>query len=151
MRLQNGIAPSNGRVEVCQNRIWGSVCTDQWDHTDASVVCRQLGHDSNGTFEVLLFSINSERLDVIFSLSDGIATDIFGPGDEDIVFLSEVQCTGLEANLILCPHTGVGQHMCTQENSAGVICEKRSKDKLQLHTMLLEKISTSVLECTDTY
>jgi len=119
---------------VCQNGIWSSVCTDQWDDTDASVVCRQLGHDPNGTFEVLLFS---NSLHLFFSLSDGIATDIFGPGDEGIVFLSEVQCTGLEANLILCPHTGLGQHMCTQEDSAGVICEKRSKDKLLLHTMLL--------------
>ena len=49
IRLQNGTQPSNGRVEVCQNGIWGSVCNDMWDDTDASVVCRQLGHDPQGT------------------------------------------------------------------------------------------------------
>ena len=48
VRLQNGTQPSNGRVEVCQNGIWGSVCNDMWDDRDASVVCRQLGYDAQG-------------------------------------------------------------------------------------------------------
>ena len=49
VRLQDGTQPSNGRVEVCQNGIWGSVCSDKWDDRDASVVCRQLGYDAQGT------------------------------------------------------------------------------------------------------
>ena len=49
IRLQDGTLPSNGRVEVCQNGIWGSVCNDMWDDTDASVVCRQLGYDPQGS------------------------------------------------------------------------------------------------------
>jgi len=48
VRLQDGTASSNGRVEVCQNGIWGSVCSSQWDDTDASVVCRELGYDPKG-------------------------------------------------------------------------------------------------------
>ena len=48
VRLQDGTASSNGRVEVCQNGIWGSVCSSQWDDTDASVVCRELGYDPQG-------------------------------------------------------------------------------------------------------
>ena len=49
IRLQDGTQPSNGRVEVCQNGIWGSVCNDMWDDADASVVCRQLGYDPQST------------------------------------------------------------------------------------------------------
>ena len=48
VRLQDGVDSSNGRVEVCQYRTWGTVCTDGWDRDDAKVVCRQLGYDSEG-------------------------------------------------------------------------------------------------------
>ena len=48
VRLQDGIDSSNGRVEVCQYRTWGTVCTEKWDRNDAKVVCRQLGYDPEG-------------------------------------------------------------------------------------------------------
>ena len=43
VRLVGGVSSNIGRVEICQNGIWGTVCHDGWDYNDATVVCRQLG------------------------------------------------------------------------------------------------------------
>ena len=42
IRLVGGTTASEGRVEICFNETWGTVCDDGWDDLDATVVCRKL-------------------------------------------------------------------------------------------------------------
>ena len=37
-----------GRVEICIDNVWGTICDNYWNDKDASVVCKMLGYSSYG-------------------------------------------------------------------------------------------------------
>ena len=48
LRLVGGNVANEGRVEICMNNVWGTVCLESWENADATVVCRQLGYSIQG-------------------------------------------------------------------------------------------------------
>lgn len=43
IQLVGGSTENEGRVEICFENHWGTICDDRWDSNEATVVCRQLG------------------------------------------------------------------------------------------------------------
>ena len=48
LRLRGGSTPNQGRVEICINNAWGSVCHYGWGIADGNVACKQLGYQRFG-------------------------------------------------------------------------------------------------------
>ena len=90
------------RIEVFHWGEWGTVCDDSWDDADARVVCAEMG------------CLNGTHLP---SYGGG-----GGQSSSRQIWLDEVQCTGAEASLSDCPHSGWGMHDCYHSEDAGVCC-----------------------------
>ena len=57
VRLVDGPSPNKGRVEVCVNHAWASICRYSFDREEANVVCGQLGYLRNG-YQSLYISVD---------------------------------------------------------------------------------------------
>ena len=101
IRLVDGSGPQEGRVEVFHFGAWGTVCDDDWDILDATVVCRQLGY----TTATAAFS----------------SFFVFGVGTGPIWY-DQLGCTGYEANLTECSSNELAVHDCSHFEDAAVVC-----------------------------
>ena len=55
-------------MEICINKIWGTICGTLWDNRDAQVVCRQLAFPSIGEILYVKFTWNTTNM--IFCLQE---------------------------------------------------------------------------------
>jgi deleted-in-malignant-brain-tumors protein 1 len=98
---QDDTNSTEGRVEVCYNGQWGTVCDTNWGAPDAKVVCRQLG-------------LPTEYADALYAYGGGLG----------IIRFEGFHCTGDESHLVNCSveHSGLDVVYCRHFDDAGVRC-----------------------------
>ena len=124
VRLVNGSTAMEGRVEVCYNNTYNTVCDDFWDELDAMVVCRQLGF-SDPTSK---FNLHSDCVNRIIPAATGalpVKQAYFGQGSGDIL-LDDLTCSGREQTLLNCTtrtNKPLSSNNCDHTEDAGVKCQ----------------------------
>ena len=120
MRLANGSVAQEGRVEICMSGIWGGVCSDAWDRSDALVVCSQLGL---GIAEPIVYTDSSAY------------SEVFGP-----LIYSNTSCNGYEIMFASCMKNTYPNMQCNRNQVAGVFC----RDGMQFSLCLCFSLSLSL-------
>ncbi len=103
-----------GRVEVCLNDAWGTVCGDSYsDSVDAGVLCRQLGKYSRDSAEIV-------------SGSPGT-----GP-----IFVDRLECSADDQTLSDCRLTsplGVVDRLCDHSMDISIRCNGKISSTIIMH------------------
>ena len=121
VRLVNGGHNCEGRVEICHNGQWGTVCDDSWGLPEAQV--NKTAPDNN--------VVNEHNYNTQVACSQvgcGAATSAphrarFGYGTGPI-WLDNVACSADDSSLDECRHNGWGSHNCGHSEDASAICER---------------------------
>jgi deleted-in-malignant-brain-tumors protein 1 len=107
VQLIGGSSKYEGRVEVCINRAWGSVCAHNWGHQEAGIVCNQIGS-------------------MKYKVRYGYASSFGFPIDTDVpVLLGYLYCKGHEKTLIECDQSYSYTNFYCNSNyyDVGLICQ----------------------------
>ena len=114
-----------GRVELLMDgeAYWGLICDDGWSIEDARVVCRMLGYQWEKCTIIRFYRCFSDAIRATTSSLFGGYVNSTTLEERHPFYLSNLQCSGAEATLLQCGHSGWRQHQCDGTETAGVVCQ----------------------------
>ncbi|KAJ8946895.1 hypothetical protein NQ318_008251, partial [Aromia moschata] len=126
IKLVGGRGEFEGNVEILHNGSWGAICDDEWDESEAEIICNQLGYLSGDAQP----TVNSH----------------FGPARRRF-WMDNVYCDGMEKEISQCRFDGWGQSDCSSTEAAGVICSVPEEFRQLAQDHDHNKKSNSVRTC----
>ena len=118
VRLVNSTIEYEGRVEVCSDGVWGTVCGV--DAPDANALCHVTGYV--GGIILKPMKLYSYFLCFYYTVSEYFTTsEMFGDGDQPILY--RLHCYGCETNISHCSKNVFPNLYCSRQSIAGVRCK----------------------------
>ena len=135
----NGGATYRGRLEICINFVWGSVCDDSFGTVDARVACRQLGYEVDGG------QCNNQNLVYLnlclnyFTIAVSYNRNAYYGQSTGPIWLNRLYCTGSENNLLDCNKAvDIGStYGCSHSEDVSIVCPGIYGCTNYLHVKLL--------------
>ncbi len=129
VRLADGVDSAQGRVELCRDGEWRSICANSWTHPDAQVACRQFGFNGRE----LRCYIVCIKLSVLLYTALFAYTNLYGApfGSGGEIALTNVRCLGNETDLLQCSAAQFRSGLtCSLGGGAAIDCAGRVQREL---------------------
>ena len=108
IRLVGGQDNSEGRLEVKNEEVWGTVCSDGFDRNDANVVCKYLGRPG---------------VEEVYSAADILNIE---SARDSPIWLSDLECNGQEDNPFHCSQKVMKHHTnCDHNQDVAIKCSSK--------------------------
>ncbi|XP_069139920.1 scavenger receptor cysteine-rich domain superfamily protein-like [Argopecten irradians] len=107
IRLEGGVGPWEGRLEVFHGGQWGTVCSQGFGQPEADVVCSMLGYNPRDVVAEILPNAYYNHLTY------------------RTILLDQLGCKGSEGDISFCRTQDWGTTNCSRAQEVGVRCEAK--------------------------
>ena len=138
VRLVGGVTPYAGRLEICNNGQWATVCSDNFESVSALVVCKQLLGENASEFidqikamtfyetEMVSHTLYRSFSNISIHILGAVwnRTQYFGHGSSNSI-LQDLTCTVSETSISQCTYTEVRDFSaagCYHHEDVQVLC-----------------------------
>ncbi len=124
IRLKDGVTAREGRLEICLNKYWGSVCNRGWTQDNGLVACRQAGFETlrKSNYRSLINFIDFVYL-IISLLKSGPLLTSSPTRMNGSVSVYNVECNGHESQVSDCDWSdAIGVSSCYHGEDVALIC-----------------------------
>ena len=112
---------ATGRIELCYQGLWRTLCKNSWSREDAAVACNQLGFSKAGKSCSTLWRISTYYSCIQTGAINGSADFRTTVGLMPIS--NAKKCTGVESHFAECPDSNFSGVTCGFSDSAYIVCQ----------------------------
>ena len=118
VQLVNGSTANEGKVLICINGVWGTLCDDYINNVDAGVICTQLGY-RGGTCNILIL--------VLYKLLIGGTVYTSQFPNSHIPLVTDISCSSQYTSISQCSISHFTRtSSCDADDIAAVRCHSKN-------------------------